>query len=155
MDSKEYNSMYVLILQLLYGVGVAAKKKNSYIYLKYLSAKVWKIVSILQVTSGLNCWDEMLWAWKKWKRHTYVQWVYLWASFLSHALNTAKSMMPVQPLSLTKQQSQSIVPDSSVTNSYIHINTPGNKIPKESRIEGWTGTWKYIFILLFLFSWGY
>lgn len=73
----------------------------------------------------------------------------------AHMLNTAKSMMPAHPLSLTKQQSQSIVPDPSVTNSYIHIDTPGNKTPKERGIEGWTERWRDIFLLLFLFHWGY
>lgn len=72
----------------------------------------------------------------------------------AHALNRAKSMMPVHPLSLTKQQSQSIVLDPSVTNSYIHIDTPGNKTPKETGIEGWTERWRDIFLLLFLFRLG-
>ena len=68
----------------------------------------------------------------------------------AHTLNTAKSMMPAQPLSLTKQQSQSIVPDPSVTNSYIHIDTPGNKTPKERGIEGWTEMEGYISPCLFV-----
>lgn len=58
--------------------------------------------------------------------------------FAAYALNRAKSMMPALPLSLTKRQSQSIELDPSVTNSYIHIDTPGNKTPKETGIEGWT-----------------
>lgn len=72
----------------------------------------------------------------------------------THTLNRAKSMMPAHPLSLTKQQSQSIVPDPSVTNSYIHIDTLGNKTPKETGMEGWTERWRDIFLLLFLFCLG-
>lgn len=76
-------------------------------------------------------------------------------SLAARALNTAKSMMPAHPLSLTKQQSQSIVPDPSVTNSYIHIDTPGNKAPKERGIEGWTREMEgYISPSLFCFLFG-
>lgn len=67
----------------------------------------------------------------------------------AHALNTAKSMMPAHPLSLTKQQSQCIALDPSVTNSYIYIDAPGNKTPEERGIKLWTERWRDIFLLFF------
>lgn len=112
------------------------------------------IVLIIQNTSGFSRWDKMLWAWQRKTAHIHTPGLSLSSVLAAHKLNTAKSMMPAHPLSLTKQQSQSIVPDPSVTNSYIHIDTPGNKTPKERGIEGWTETWRDIFLLLFLFRWG-
>lgn len=67
----------------------------------------------------------------------------------AHALNTAKSMMPAHPLSLTKQQSQCIALDPSVTNSYIYIDAPGNKTPEERGIKLWTERWRDIFLFFF------
>lgn len=51
------------------------------------------------------------------------------------ALNRAKSMIPAIPLSLTKRQSQSIALDPAVTNSYIHIDTPGKT--RHPRRQAW------------------
>lgn len=58
-------------------------------------------------------------------------------------------MISALPLSLTKQQSQSIVLEPSVTNSYIHIDTPGNKTPEERGMGRRTGKWWNIFSFSF------
>lgn len=92
----------------------------------------------------------MLWALNRKTAHISTIGLSMSSILAAHALNTAKSMMPAHPLSLTKQQSQCIVLDPSVTNSYIYIDAPGNKTPKERGIKLWTERWRDIF-LFFLF----
>lgn len=92
----------------------------------------------------------MLRGWDRKTAHIHTMGLSMSSVLAARTLNRAKSMKPVHPLSLTKQQSQSIVLDPSVTNSYIHIDTPGNKTPKETGIEGWTERWRDIFLLLFV-----
>lgn len=116
-------------------------------YLKYLSARKWEMVLILQNTSGFSCFDKMLWVWRRKTAHMRTKALSVCSILAALMLNTTKSMMPGLPLSLTKQQSQSIVPDPSVTNSYIHIDTPGNKTSKERGIEGQAERWRDIFLL--------
>lgn len=88
-------------------------RNNSCIYLKQLSAQTWGIVSILQEASGCRRRGAGS---KKNKGFIY---------------EGPNAVVPAQPL--TKQHSQSIVP---VTNSYIHIDTLGNKTPKEGGGRG-------------------
>lgn len=91
----------------------------------------------------------MLWALNRKTAHISTIGLSMSSILAAHALNTAKSMMPAHPLSLTKQQSQCIALDPSVTNSYIYIDAPGNKTPEERGIKLWTERWRDIFLLFF------